>query len=235
MKKTLTVGDLHGKDVWRQALGRLDEFDYLIIHCDLLDSFTITRKQQLQNLKDIIYAKKQNPDKIKLILGNHDNCYIFYQTQYQDATQCSGFSSNFAGDVRQLYYHNIECFQSAFQIGNTLWTHAGMCQWIWDHIFCPEYKDKDMSVADFINKLYIENTGLLLHVGKRRGGACQHGNIFWEDLRDLTEDLLKGYNQIVGHTHVKEIYTITNEDGNFTIFTDCLDSQTKFLELEVEE
>ena len=237
MKKTLTVGDLHGKRVWEEAVKRIDDFDYIIIPGDYFDSFYIPRKEQLENFEDLLLAQKKCPDKLKLLYGNHDLGYYFWHTDLQDMTCCSGFSSSIAWKVQSLLYQNKECFMPSFQIGETLWTHSGMAQSIMDTCFTPLYEEfeEEMTVSQFINYLFKQRDTTLFMVGQIRGGRYPHGNIFWEDRRDLVKDPLQEYNQIVGHTHIDDITEVQNDFGHYTTFVDCLDSVTHFYEKDVEE
>ena len=66
----IAVGDLHGKNTWKDIIAQYPSHKLLIIG-DYIDSFHIPWKIQLQNLKEIIQYKKDNPDTI-LLLGNHD-------------------------------------------------------------------------------------------------------------------------------------------------------------------
>ena len=71
--KTLTVGDLHGKDVWKEI--DTIRYDKIIFVGDYVDCFTTSNVEIKHNLEQIIRYKKDNMDKVVLLLGNHDVQY----------------------------------------------------------------------------------------------------------------------------------------------------------------
>jgi hypothetical protein len=242
MKRTLTVGDLHGKSCWREAIKHINDFDYIIFIGDYMDSFTISPDDQVENLANLLYVQKQHPGKIKLLWGNHDLPYYYYGTDMHGETRCPGFKDYIAWKVKQLMLENIEAFTPAFQIGNTIWTHAGISQWVWDNWVWPKYElfhDKNLwpehNVAWFLNKLFTQKDGSIYQVGVARYGWQPRGHIFWADKSELRSDPLMGYDQVVGHSFVPDITETTNEFGNYTTFTDCLDTKIAFYDKNIEE
>ena len=118
--KTITIGDLHGRDTWKSI--NPDDYDKIIFIGDYLDSFDILPVIILHNLKEIIEFKKQYPDKVVLLLGNHDVSYIF------NHSGTSGFQKGMLWDYQHLFKSNIDLFKIAYEYKNVLWTHAGVSQ-----------------------------------------------------------------------------------------------------------
>jgi predicted MPP superfamily phosphohydrolase len=82
--KHIAIGDLHGRDTWQQVNTKL--YDKVIFLGDYVDSHTLSDLVILENLKKIIALKKRPPEKVVLLLGNHDAHYLHYPR-----FECSGF------------------------------------------------------------------------------------------------------------------------------------------------
>ena len=68
--KTISIGDIHGRDIWKNV--NPSKYDKIIFVGDYVDSFTISNTTILNNLLDIIEFKKSFKNKVILLLGNHD-------------------------------------------------------------------------------------------------------------------------------------------------------------------
>ena len=53
----------------------IKNYDKVVFLGDYVDSFTISNIASYENLKDIIRLKKRDPNKVVLLLGNHDIQY----------------------------------------------------------------------------------------------------------------------------------------------------------------
>ena len=233
--KTLTVGDLHGKDVWKEI--DTIRYDKIIFVGDYVDCFTTSNVEIKHNLEQIIRYKKDNMDKVVLLLGNHD---VQYTTMSNSHLICSGYRPVMLHDLYQIFYNNYDIFQIAYQIDNYLWTHAGVHEaWHekrylpWMELMIPKYKD--FSLLEGLEEMYKNRAEPLYDVGYYRGGRHPIGGPLWLDQMYGREKPLKGYHQIVGHSKVKEIKThIIDKDTSIT-FTDILDSiSTRFYELNIK-
>jgi hypothetical protein len=224
--KVLTIGDLHGKQVWKQL--DFSAYDQIIFIGDYIDG--PSDEEDLENLNSIIELKKSNPSKIKLLLGNHDLQYFWYPNQ-----QMKKYKESLAFEFFQIFKENHSLFDICFQELDFIWTHAGISNsWI---NFIQE-KDADLSglihsnnVCDVINNLFLEHRwSLLCSTGKAKGGA-QIGGPIRADISELRTDFMRGVFQIAGHNRTKEIEQYgTTKSG--IVFCDCLNSKLEFLELD---
>jgi predicted phosphodiesterase len=82
--KLLAIGDIHGRDVWKDI--NFKAFDKVVFVGDYVGSYTRSDWQVYQNLKEIFDYKKQNFDKIVLLLGNQDIQYSHFSNH-----RCLGF------------------------------------------------------------------------------------------------------------------------------------------------
>lgn len=225
MLKTITVGDLHGKQDWK-VIDPL-KYDKIVFVGDYCDSFTHTNLEISSNLEDIIELKRAYSDKVELLLGNHDIQYMF---SYHDFG-CSGFRAHAYSGLNFIFNQNKDLFKVAYQIDNIIWTHAGISNgWIkYNQKWIDETNEafECINLADTLNKmLWSKHNGCLHQVGERRGGYLQFGGVTWADLKETCNGFLSGYQQIVGHTPIDRITKFGGEKSNIR-YVDVLDAANK--------
>ena len=125
MKKTLFIGDIHGNKDWEETSNfALMRFTNVVFLGDYLDSFWIKSYDQIKNLKNIIALKKKYPDKITLLLGNHDYAYMF------NYFLTVGFNAVYQHDFREILKDNWDLFDIEWGYQGEkkyhLATHAGL-------------------------------------------------------------------------------------------------------------
>ena len=118
--KIIPIGDIHGRQSWKYIVNT-QAFDTVIFIGDYMDSFDFSGEEQLNNLLDIIEFKKNNSDRVILLLRNHD---IHYFSQRGD-TSTSGYNSNMAPSFQWIFDSNKDLFHMAYKYENILFTHAG--------------------------------------------------------------------------------------------------------------
>ena len=75
--KIVALGDTHGRDMWKTIVKIEEDFDKLLFIGDYFDTRDdIDASTQIQNFKEILEFKKENPDKVILLIGNHDFHYL---------------------------------------------------------------------------------------------------------------------------------------------------------------
>src|ERR1700679_874225 len=117
--KHLIIGDLHGKDCWKDI--QVDNYDKVIFLGDYVDHWTLSDRLIYQNLQNVIELKRQNFEKVELLLGNHDVQYLHYPHYL-----CSGFRPNMQRSLSLLFGENRDLFKVAYQQGNHIISHAGI-------------------------------------------------------------------------------------------------------------
>lgn len=101
-------------------------------------------------------------------------------------------------------------------VSGTIISHAGVSvTWLRDHNL----------TVDTINETFKVNTKICNWSGDNMYGDDVTQSPLWIRPRSLLSDLPVGWEQIVGHTHQKDITTI----GRVT-FVDCLDTVDKIYE-----
>lgn len=223
--KHLIIGDLHGKDCWKQV--KPASWDKIVFIGDYVDHWNLPDEQISKNLLGIVALKQKHPEKIELLLGNHDVQYLYYPD-----FRCTGFRAQMQIQLTDIFYTYRELFRVAYQRGDHLFSHAGVTNsWYKEFSMLPHI-DKADTVADQLNAgdKIASGRELLYQAGSTRGGWGA-GGVTWADRRELFADALEGYNQIVGHTITYDIEEYKFE-GKSIVFTDVLDYRTKFYELD---
>lgn len=224
------IPDVHGRNYWKQINPK--DCDEIIFLGDYVDSFDISNDDMLNNLLDIIQFKKDNESKVTLLLGNHDLHYL-YLGDIEGRFICSGFRDTMAYDLHDIFWENQKLFLNAYQIGNTIFTHAGIQDnWFKEH-FKGDSTQLECSIAEQLNMpLNRSQIDALYQVGNLRGGIRGDiGGIFWCDKDELKKPL-QGFMQVVGHTHVSEPMKYTYKNAEVW-FTDCHRNNITFLTLEL--
>jgi 3',5'-cyclic AMP phosphodiesterase CpdA len=220
MTKLIAIGDLHGRDVWKQI--DPDQYDHIIFLGDYTDSFVMSDASILRNLLAIIDFQERHPDKVTLLLGNHDIQYAYFP-----ANRCSGFRLAMQPDLTDLFRTYRKQFCVASQTDNYLFTHAGLTNrwWVWAQRQSKRLSGwADLPLAMQLNRLLASaERDLLFSVGRARGGV-QLGGPLWADQRETLADPLSGWHQVVGHTPQESgIYTVDFGGGTALTYADVTD------------
>ncbi len=227
--KHIVIGDIHGRDNWQEI--NIKNYHKIIFIGDYVDSHTLSDHAILENFKKIISLKKRHPEKVVLLLGNHDVQYMHFPRY-----QCSGFRPSMQPQLTTLFNKNRGLFQMAYQRGDHIFTHAGITNsWHNEFLLLPILKTlqtENDTISDLINK--VENTThrYLLYATSIYRGGYSNGSFLWADYKETSVDMLNDYHQVVGHTQVPDIHTISYSNKSVT-FIDVLNDQTKFYELDI--
>lgn len=235
--KILIIPDVHGRNFWKRAIDF--NVDKVIFLGDYLDHYhgESNYDYDIENFKEIVQFKKDNPDKVVLLLGNHDWPYYNEEIYRSEDYWCRHdhvdhdiihkiFEDN--KDLFELYYE-IPNFCKSIKQEKLLFTHAGFT----NHYFnvASEWFDTT-DIHKILEELFKpeNHPSLIGYVSYYRGGFGPSGSIIWADVREHGETknkYLQPYYQIFGHTYCKK--EIITED--FAM----LDCGKKCFELNSEE
>jgi predicted phosphodiesterase len=253
--KVLIIPDVHARRFWKYACNEhIDKVDHIVFLGDYFDPYymeydpyrdtivngkhvlgdnIIADDNMLTNFIEIIKLKEANPDKVHLLLGNHDMHYIsrkFYN-------YCGGtrWSYKYHTAIEALFADDIDKFQYAYSLDCNEYTllciHGGInLGWynlygggIEHHkqdIFTKDTKPNE--IADIINNLKEDDPkfSCLCDIAWVRGGNDKYGGPFWcnaDELFDGKEHEYKTWApfgdklfQITGHTQLKEDPIVLN-------------------------
>jgi hypothetical protein len=186
--KIICVPDIHGFNHWKKVIPLVNKVDKIIFLGDYVDSFKNKWPEQIKNLYAIFRFKRENTNKVDILLGNHDTSYILEE-------HCSGFQPEHEFDIYEAFNINKHLYQIISIYDNYLFSHAGVsAEWM----YCAGIKD-----VNEINQLFLERPNFFRWVGPDGAGRNNSEGPLW-----IRENLcccnVKGYNQIVGHTEILE-------------------------------
>jgi len=210
----LVCGDIHGRKFWKKPCENPNKYDKIIFLGDYLDPYDfekISVRDAIENFKEIIDFKKNNMEKVILLIGNHD-CPYYSDIYFSFSSWHCRHSTWNHKEIHKLFADNIDLFQIAYAYGDILFTHAGVeSGWLEKTVGCTE---KDInSICSVLNTLTDDREGLekLYKVTQERGGWDRYGSCTWADVHDIMRDFegaLSGeavkpihkYKQVFGHT-----------------------------------
>ena len=157
MKKLVAIGDIHGRDIWKQIVAKEHDADEFVFVGDYFDSFTVKGPDQINNFLDIIEFRNTSIyHKVTLLIGNHD--YHYYPGI--DETGTSGYQTVLAPSIKHVVSDNKQYLQAAYQVDDFVFSHAGLSSiWLDDII-----EDWDANnVVNKVNELFQYQPGLIAY------------------------------------------------------------------------
>ena len=234
--KTIVLGDTHGRSNWKLAIHK-ENADRVIFIGDYFDSFEFSGVEQIDNFKQIIQYKTDNPQvEVVLLIGNHDHHY-FPEVGY---TGTSGFQRTLAPSITQVVDENRHHLQMAYGFGDYLFTHAGVSPIFMDQIFGPDDWSKENVVVD-LNEMFRYKPKAFDFNGLESSGDNATQTPIWIRPRSLMsankkhpKGLKKDYIQVVGHTQMKRIDLDGSDKftGGRYYFIDTMDTSGDYLVIE---
>lgn len=208
----LIIPDVHGRDFWRKAIEKEGSgVEKIIFLGDYLDPYyfdVIKQDKMMEGFRNILQLKREDPEKVILLEGNHDAHYHFLN-EWRHNGRGSRFDPDHAEEYHELFNENEDLFQASFQWQERyLFTHAGLTkEWIKQNkIDSTRWKTLD-DVVMFLNGLWKRRDSSLGNVGRSRGGRCQSGSPMWADWMEdhMFNTTLQGYPfeetyQVFGHS-----------------------------------
>ena len=235
--KTVVLGDIHGRSNWKLAIYQEEPIDRIIFIGDYFDSFEFSGVEQINNFKEIIKYKEDNPQvEVVMLIGNHDHHY-FPEVGY---TGTSGYQNKIAPSITQVIDENRHHLQMAYGFGEYLFTHAGVSPVFMDEVF----GENDWSIENIVvdlNEMFKYKPRAFDFNGFEATGDNTTQTPIWIRPRSLMsvnkkhpKGLKKDYIQIVGHTQMRKLDL---EDSNkFTggryYFIDTMDTTGQYLIIE---
>lgn len=220
-KTILILGDTHGRLNWKQIISNNPIFDKLIFVGDYFDTHdNVSAEQQMNNFKDIIQFKNDNPGKVIMLIGNHDHHY-FPEVGYSGT---SGYQSGAAPAISMLLDDNRKHLQMCYIHEKYLITHAGVTK-----TWCENNNIDLDNLEESINELWkYKPNAFRFTQGKYRDNygdeICQ--TPIWVRPHSLGIDKIDGYTQIIGHTTQSSIRL-----NNNIILIDTLGTSGEYLKI----
>ncbi len=221
--KIVTLGDIHGRSIWKDILNKENDADKFIFAGDYFDTRNggYSANRQITNFKDILEFKKANMDKVILLTGNHDYHYIkgIYETY-------SGYQHNYAIDIGEVIQTalNEDILQMCYTHDNYVFTHAGVTK-TWAEANEIDLNNLQQSINDLF-KSKPHAFGFTSGDSNSRTGDDVTQTPIWVRPQSLDNDIIDGVVCVVGHTTVSEL-TITER----IILIDSLGTSKQYLSI----
>ena len=213
--RVLIIPDVHGRAFWKEPVKQvLEETDKRIIFLgDYLDPYkhdfegvSDFRERAIGNFNEIIKLKKENPDRITLLIGNHDCGYMFDLDICDTRTDYANYER-----ISEIFHKNRELFKLADEerIGDKhfIFSHAGIVKEYAEFVFGDEVNEDN--VVELFNKGYEGCVGeiirsLRIYDGFRGYGGAPSGSLVWSDARSWYKNKGYGYGyNVFGHTQLE--------------------------------
>ena len=234
--KTVVIGDIHGRSVWKLIVHQERDASRFIFIGDYFDSFDISGIEQIHNFKEIIEFKETSGKEVILLIGNHD--YHYYPETTSIAGSTSGFQIRLANSIRFAIDENRDHLQIAYQEGSTLFTHAGVSSEYMDQVFGIGGWKVENIVND-LNELFKYKPLAFDFYGRDSYGDDTYQTPIWIRPRSLMKvnrkTLRKELIQVVGHTEQNEIDIKGKSTGGRYYFIDTLGTSGEYLIIENEK
>ena len=214
--RILIIPDVHGRTFWRDAVEAAGEMPIVFLG-DYLDPYPdewISRQEAWDDLQAIVALKKAQPERVTLLLGNHDLAYV------NSALKGSRFDQRNAQRNRAFFFENLAMFDMTFSLEvpghpghpgrRYLLSHTGILPgWVSanERLF-----GADDDIGDCLNDLLHDDSQrfplmmALADVSFIRGGLDQYGSPVWADVSEHATDRFEwdGVYQIFGHSRMPE-------------------------------
>jgi len=208
--KTLFIGDVHGRTVWKDMI-ELEDPDRVIFIGDYFDSKEIPTLDQISNFEEIVRFQKTSGKEVITLIGNHD---FHYFPGIEDTTT-SGYRKIARIRIQDLIEENRANLKIAYRFSNILCTHAGVSSDFMDKVFEEDWTT-DSIVSDledlFRYKPFVYEFGYLIEEGKPVNpyGDDKLQSPIWIRERSLFKSnkerpIKKELIQIYGHTGIKKM------------------------------
>ena len=235
--KLVAIGDIHGRDYWKQIIEQEQDADVFVFVGDYFDSFTIKGSDQINNFLDIVEFKKQSKVPVILLIGNHD--YHYYPGIEDSGT--SGYQTLMAPSIKHVVSDNKQYLQAAYQVGEFVFTHAGLSsEWLDDIVNGWSVDSLDATINDLFrfqpNKLAYRS---YKQVGSTIYGVGGYGSETFQGPLWIRPKALMAANkktlrkqiiQVVGHTPQDNIDIKGKSTGGRYYFIDTLEyGQNQYL------
>lgn len=127
--KIIVLGDIHGRDIWKEIVAEEYDADCFVFLGDYVSShdrrLMYDDEAQINNLKDILdFAEFENamtPGRVILLRGNHDMQHLGYHW-----AECSGINWHVQDKMINMKERFLTNTQWVFVHDNIVYSHAGV-------------------------------------------------------------------------------------------------------------
>ncbi len=209
----LVIPDIHGRIFWKDAVAKHPDIPVVFLG-DYLDPYrheNISNESALENFEEILEFKRANPDRVTLLIGNHEIHYIdngYYFSRKDTVNE---------EKIHNLIASNLNLFDmaAAYNIAGKdfLFTHSGVLEKWWGKHYNLDSQATAGNICNFLNEkmncidsLYKFIDKALMEIGKNRGGESEAGSCVWADVEEFgtQQEYFENIYQIFGHSQQRK-------------------------------
>lgn len=236
--KIIAIWDIHWRTTWKDIVLK-NNFDIVVFIWDYFDTYEdISIDQQVKNFHDILEFKKNNRDKVIMLLWNHDYQYLDFVDEVY-----SWFNPVTKLQVSKVLTESLEWWliQMAYQYWKLLFTHAWVSLSWYTSLIWREYSqlnDNEIwEIADHINNIvgvWWMQAFSFYRWDKSYTWDNKDQSPIWIRPKALCSDMIEWITYVSWHTEQKDIMVIKHEvmDSKL-ILIDCL-WNWKFFEADID-
>lgn len=233
MSKICICGDVHGRTFWLDACDHKDDFEKIVFLGDYVSSYPyedISNERAIEIFNEILDFKRENPEKVVMLMGNHDFSYINSRI-----CECRTDWANW-NKLNKMYLDNIKLFDLAWEtkIGDKryFFSHSGVRKgwfdrWVKDKLF--KWDGDELPSADYFNNMFHSayddgrnfdkkftndfETAIGIYSKYRGWDGWDSGSIVWADIREYSNKDGIEYPDVMficGHTQLEDRPIITD-------------------------
>ncbi len=226
MKKTIAIGDIHSRIVWKQIVEKEKDADTIIFIGDYFDDYANTPAiDQLNNFLEICELKADRTMRKKetiLLIGNHD--YHYMNNGTWDAY------SGYQPKAKEMFNNALTRLEKFLQLAylsedDTIYSHAGVTNSFLDRFFINSKNPK--TIVDSLNNMFREHPDRYKFYENDRGGYGDNVNQspIWVRPGSLVQDKIDGH-MVIGHTKLPDVGFDPKSNVHMI---DCLDKVNHYL------
>lgn len=230
--RIIAVGDTHSRAFWK-LIQEKEKWDKFIFIGDYFDSFDITPNEQIKNFQEIGSFYDEYPNKVVLLIGNHDHHYF----PFIGDTGTSGYQPAYCFQYGHLLAPRKDQMKMAHAEGEFLFSHAGVGEtWLTRNGFADPIPVG--TTAEEIADHVWENKPLQFSFTPARMSDYYGDSVtqtpIWIRPQALQKDTGRiralGIKQVVGHTGMPNINR--PEVGSPEYFIDTMGTSKEYLIIE---
>ena len=237
--KVSVIGDIHGTTKFLECYKNIQEkdpdVDKIIVLGDWFDPYVdIDLDIMIERYNEFVKIWKSD-DRIISILGNHD---IAGYINYNDRTNRT-IRGKLGQKITDVIEPNLPDSYLTYKIGEYMFSHAGVSQ-DWLNDISKYTYDENNYVDDIMNckkgwaEDELSDICTFYPYDWTGCGNNEHQSCVWIRPDTLYKCAIEGYNQVVGHTRLKEITKISLKNGKDLWIVDD-DQKPNYLILNIEE
>lgn len=234
IKRIICLGDTHGRTKWKEIVAKESAADKILFIGDYFDTHHggVSGNKQLANFKEILAFKREHPEQVIMLFGNHDFHYL--RGMSAKGETYSGYQGTYAHDFGEAIDDALsdDSMQMCWTYDNFVFSHAGLTK-TWCNRVLGTEEARGQELQTLVNDMFKFkplNFGFMMGDNYSQTGDDITQGPIWVRPMSLMSDMLEDTVCVVGHTTVTKL----GLDKKFPkiILIDCLGTSGQYLIIE---